>query len=72
MMNNTVNANDGDEIETRINGSFSEVVRYYINGREVSKDQADQQKIINDEIMAIEDLEEWLEAAKQIRFIVEV
>lgn len=32
MMYITVHTNDGDKINTKINGSFSEVVRYYLTG----------------------------------------
>lgn len=47
-------------------------MKYYINGEEVTREQAQEQKKLNDEIMNTENLEEWLEAMKQARFIVEI
>lgn len=46
--------------------------RYYINGSQVTKEEAEKQKQINDSVMQIEDLNEWLKAASSINFIVEL
>lgn len=48
------------------------MARYFINGQEVTKEQAEEQQKINDELMKIEDVTEWLEAMKQARFIVRI
>ena len=48
------------------------MARYFINGQEVTKEQAEEQQKINDEAMKIEDIAEWLEAMKQARFIVRI
>ena len=44
-------------------------MKYYINDKEVSKEEAEKQLKINNEIMKIDDPEEWLKAAKDINFI---
>lgn len=48
------------------------MARYFINGQEVTKEQAEEQRKINDEVMKIENTAEWLEAMKQARFIVRI
>lgn len=48
------------------------MARYFINGQEVTKEQAEEQQRINDELMKIEDITKWLEAMKQAEFIVRI
>ena len=45
-------------------------MRYFINGKEITAEQAAEQERRNAEIMQINNLEKWLDAAKDIRFIV--
>lgn len=48
------------------------MARFFINGQEVTREQAEKQQKINDELMKIEDITKWLEAMKQARFIVRI
>lgn len=47
-------------------------MRYYINGKEVSKEDAEKQQKLNGEIMSEENSVKWLEKMKDAKFIVEV
>ena len=47
-------------------------MRYYINGKEVSKEDAEKQQKLNDEIMSEENSAKWLEKMKDAKFIVKV
>ena len=51
---------------------IEKMARYFINGQEVTKEQAEEQQKINDELMKIEDITKWLEAMKQAEFIVRI
>lgn len=43
--------------------------RYFINGQEVTRAQAEEQLKINDEINQITDSAEWLKAAARAKFV---
>jgi hypothetical protein len=45
---------------------------YYINGKQVSQEQAAEQRKINEAIMQETDLEKWLKKMVEARFIFEV
>ena len=45
---------------------------YYINGNQVSQEQAAEQRKINETIMQETDLEKWLKKMVEARFIFEV
>lgn len=47
-------------------------MRYFINGKEITADQAAEQEKRNAEIMQINDLEKWLDAMKDAEFIVKI
>ena len=47
-------------------------MRYFINGKEITAEQAAEQERRNAEIMQINDLEKWLDAMKDARFIVKI
>ena len=47
-------------------------MKYYINGQEVTKEEAEKQDKINQEIMKIEDIGEWLKEAHKCNFIVTI
>lgn len=45
---------------------------YYINGKQVTQEQAAEQRKINEAIMQETDLEKWLKKMVEVRFIFEV
>ncbi len=45
---------------------------YYINGKQVTQEQAAEQRKINEAIMQETDLEKWLKKMVEARFIFEV
>ena len=47
-------------------------MRYFINGKEITAEQAAEQEKRNAEIMQINDLEKWLDAMKDAEFIVKI
>lgn len=47
-------------------------MRYYINGKRVTKEDAERQEALNNKIMEIEDNEEWLKAMRSANFIVKI
>lgn len=47
-------------------------MRYYINGKEVSKEDAEKQQKLNNKIMSEENSVKWLEKMKDVKFIVKV
>lgn len=47
-------------------------MKYFINGKEITAEQAAEQERTNNEIMQVNDLEKWLDAMKDARFIVKI
>lgn len=47
-------------------------MKYYINGKKVTQEQAQEQEKTNEKIMQIDDLEKWLDAMKDANFIVKI
>lgn len=48
------------------------MTKYYINGKQVTNEEAEKQDKINKEIMEIKDNEEWLRAMQKAEFIVKI
>jgi len=48
------------------------MTKYYINGKQVTNEEAENQDKTNKEIMEIKDNEEWLRAMQNAEFIVKI
>lgn len=48
------------------------MTKYYINGKKATKEEAEKQEKINNDVMNIEDLEEWLKNASKCEFIISI
>jgi hypothetical protein len=54
------------------NGRRNNMTKYYINGKKATKEEAEKQEKINNDVMNIEDLEEWLKNASKCEFIISI
>lgn len=50
----------------------NKMTKYYINGKKATKEEAEKQEKINNDVMNIEDLEEWLKNASKCEFIISI
>ena len=44
-------------------------MKYYIRGKQVSEEEARKQQATNDQIMAIDDIDKWMEAMQDAAFV---